>query len=75
MASIRHKPATAGVKSLLAAGRDLSELPGIGKDLAGQIAEIVKTGHFALLDALKKKLPGELGEMLAFLAVRRTPGF
>ena len=54
-----------GVKSLLAAGRDLSELPGIGKDLAGKIAEIVATGHFALLDALKKKLPGELGEMAA----------
>jgi DNA polymerase (family X) len=54
-----------GVKSLLAAGPDLSELPGIGKDLAGKIAEIVATGHFALLDALKKKLPGELGEMAA----------
>jgi DNA polymerase (family 10) len=53
------------IKSLLAAGRDLSELPGIGKDLAGKIAEIVETGHFALLDTLKKKLPGELGEMAA----------
>ena len=53
------------VKSLLAAGSDLSELPGIGKDLAGKIAEIVATGHFKLLDALKKKLPGELGEIAA----------
>ena len=53
------------IKSLLAAGRDLSELPGIGKDLAGKIAEIVETGHFPLLDTLKKKLPGELGEMAA----------
>jgi DNA polymerase (family 10) len=53
------------VKSLLSAGRDLSELPGIGKDLAGKIAEIVATGHFTLLDALKKKLPGELGEIAA----------
>ena len=53
------------VKSLLSAGRDLSELPGIGKDLAGKIAEIVATGHFQLLDALKKKLPGELGEIAA----------
>lgn len=51
------------VASLLSAGRDLSELPGIGKDLAGRIAAIVKTGHFDLLDALKKKLPGQLGEM------------
>jgi len=51
------------VKSLLKAGRDLSELPGIGKDLAGKIAEIVDMGHFPLLDSLKKKLPGELGEI------------
>ena len=51
------------VKTLLSAGRDLSELPGIGKDLAGKIAEIVDTGHFKLLDSLKKKLPGELGEI------------
>ena len=53
------------VKSLLSAGRDLSELPGIGKDLAGKIAEIVETGHFKLLDSLEKKLPGELGEIAA----------
>ena len=51
------------VKSLLSAGRDLSELPGIGKDLAGKIADIVATGHFQLLDTLKRKLPGELGEI------------
>jgi DNA polymerase (family X) len=53
------------IKSMLSSGRDLSELPGIGKDLAEKIADIVQSGHFALLDALKKKLPGELGEMAA----------
>ncbi len=51
--------------SMLSAGSDLSELPGIGKDLAGKIADIVKTGHFELLDSLKRKLPGQLGEMAA----------
>jgi hypothetical protein len=30
----------------------LSELPGIGKDLAGKIADIVETGHFRLLKFL-----------------------
>jgi DNA polymerase (family X) len=53
------------VRNLLSGGTDLSELPGIGKDLAGKIAIIVKTGHFDLLDSLKKKLPGQLGEMAA----------
>jgi DNA polymerase (family X) len=51
------------IKSQLSAGRDLSELPGIGKDLAGKIAEIIETGHFPLLDSLKRKLPGELGKI------------
>jgi DNA polymerase (family 10) len=53
------------VHAMLAADADLSELPGIGKDLAGKIAAIVATGRFDLLDELKKKLPGELGEMTA----------
>jgi DNA polymerase (family X) len=51
------------VRSMLAAQADLSELPGIGKDLAGKIATIVQSGHFDLLDKLKKQLPGEIGEM------------
>ena len=53
------------VRNLLLAGRDLSELPGIGKDLAGKIANIVKSGHFDLLDSLKRRLPGQLGEIAA----------
>ena len=51
------------VRSMLATGADLSELPGIGKDLAGKIAGIIDTGHFELLESLKKKLPGQLGEI------------
>src|SRR3974390_656586 len=54
--SIRGMPST---------GADLSELPGIGKDLAEKITGIVNTGHFDLLDTLKKKLPGQLGEIAA----------
>jgi DNA polymerase (family 10) len=60
---IEGLPKAAG--SLLKSGSDLSELPGIGKDLAGKIADIVKTGHFGLLDTLKRKLPGQLGDMAA----------
>ena len=53
------------VTSLLQAGQDLAELPGIGKDLAGKITAIVDTGKFDLLDSLKRELPGELGEIAA----------
>ena len=53
------------VRGMLSTGADLSELPGIGKDLAEKIADIVNTGHFDLLDTLKKKLPGQLGEIAA----------
>jgi DNA polymerase (family 10) len=53
------------VVALIAARKDLSELPGIGKDLAGKIAEIVASGRFEMLQSLKRRLPGELGEMAA----------
>ena len=53
------------VASLLKAGTDLSELPGIGKDLAGKIAAIAATGKFDLLESLKRELPGDLGEIAA----------
>lgn len=53
------------VRTMLGGGYDLSELPGIGKDLAGKIADIVRTGHFQLLDSLKTKVPGQIGEMAA----------
>lgn len=50
---------------LLTAGQDLSELPGIGKDLAGKIAAIIASGKFDVLQALKQRLPGEIGDMAA----------
>ncbi len=53
------------VASLLAAGEDLAKLPGIGKDLAGKIAEIVNVGRFSALEALKREVPGELAAIAA----------
>ncbi|MEP9396966.1 DNA polymerase/3'-5' exonuclease PolX [Mesorhizobium sp. KR2-14] len=47
-------------------GRDLSELPGIGEDLAGKIAEIVTTGHLKVLEEIETRTPDELA-MLATL--------
>lgn len=53
------------IASLLKAGEDLSELPGIGKDLAGKITTIVATHRFDVLEKLKRQLPGDLGEIAA----------
>ncbi len=43
---------------------NLTDLPGIGKDLAGKIREIVKTGQLTQLEDLKKDVPAELAELL-----------
>jgi len=42
----------------------LTELPGIGKDLAGKIKEIVATGSCEALDKLRQKLPPTLTTLL-----------
>lgn len=49
---------------LVRAGEDLTELPGIGADLAGKIAEIAETGGCAMLNKLHKQLPAALTELL-----------
>ena len=55
-------------REMLEAGEDLDDLPGIGKDLAGKIAELVATGTCAQLDALRTGLPAGITELL------RLPG-
>lgn len=51
------------VGAMLAQGEDLDDLPGIGKDLAGKIAEIASTGHFHDLDDLEGRLPPALVDL------------
>jgi DNA polymerase (family 10) len=56
-------------EDLLGEGRDLSDLTGIGKDLAGKIAEIVHGGGTcALREQLRGELPPEIDRLL------RVPG-
>ena len=45
-------------------GEDLTELPGIGKDLAEKIREIVKTGSLSFLKELERKTPSELSHLM-----------
>jgi DNA polymerase (family 10) len=52
------------VPDLVEKGEDLSQYPGIGKDLAGKIGQVVRTGRLDLLDQLREELPGELSELM-----------
>ena len=49
---------------LIAAERDLCELPGIGKDLAGKLTELVQTGRLPLLEEVKARTPAGLVGLL-----------
>ena len=49
---------------MVANGEDLTELPGIGDDLAAKIQEIVTTGKCKALDKLRKQLPSSVTELL-----------
>jgi DNA polymerase (family 10) len=52
------------VRDLLATGEDLTVLPGIGKELAAKIVEILETGTVQALEKLKAKVPAGVLEML-----------
>ncbi|MDH3948729.1 MAG: DNA polymerase/3'-5' exonuclease PolX [Gammaproteobacteria bacterium] len=49
---------------MVAEGEDLTRLPGIGKDLAAKIEEILATGHAKALDKLHKEVPASLEALL-----------
>ncbi len=50
-------------------GEDLAKLPGIGKDLAAKIDEIVRTGAMSQLQELEGRLPPALTEMMNIAAL------
>ncbi|MGB5987877.1 MAG: helix-hairpin-helix domain-containing protein, partial [Desulfobacterales bacterium] len=56
------------VADLIAEGKDLTEISGIGDDLAAKAEEIVDTGGLKQLEQLHKRLPADLSELL------RIPG-
>jgi len=62
------------VADLVGQGEDLTSLPGIGKDLAGKIAEIVNTGSLSSLEELRRKIPAGLLDLseLAGLGPKRV---
>jgi DNA polymerase (family 10) len=50
--------------NMIEEGEDLTELPGIGDDLAGKIEEIVETGGLTQLDEIRSRTPPELADLL-----------
>ncbi len=52
------------IEDMVREGEDLSELPGIGKDLAAKIGEITRTGRLSKLDEIGKQIPEELGSLM-----------
>jgi len=48
------------VARMIREGRDLTEIQGIGKDLAGKIGEIVATGRLAALEEVRSRVRPEL---------------
>jgi DNA polymerase (family 10) len=53
------------VSSMVERGEKLTQLPGVGKDLAGKIEEIVKTGTLSLLKQEERHLPPGLRQLMS----------
>jgi DNA polymerase (family 10) len=53
------------IAELAATPEALEALPGIGEDLAGKIAEIVRTGRLTLLQQLRRETPKGVREMMS----------
>jgi DNA polymerase (family 10) len=52
------------VKTLMERGTALTDIPGIGEDLANKIGEIVATGKCQFLERLRKEVPPAVTELL-----------
>jgi DNA polymerase (family 10) len=52
------------VADMVAEGSDLTELSGIGEDLAAKIAEILDTGELGQLEELEERHPKGLNEIV-----------
>jgi len=55
---------TETLADMVAEGKDLTDLPGIGDSLAGKIREILASGTCEMLEDLQKRLPAHLPDLL-----------
>jgi DNA polymerase (family 10) len=52
------------LSDLVAAGEDLTQLPGIGRDLAAKVREMIDTGKVRALDKLHDEVPASVEDLL-----------
>jgi DNA polymerase (family X) len=52
------------LKQMVGRGENLTEVPGIGSELANKIREIVETGQCAMLEKLRREMPPAITELL-----------
>lgn len=64
----RLKDLTDSISAMVGRGDDLTQIDGIGKDLAEKITTLIETGQFSQLDDLLAKVP------TGVLALLRVPG-
>lgn len=65
---------SSSIEDLVAQGADLTEIHGVGKDLAQKIETLVETGTLPQLKELESEVPRELSELMSLdqLGPRRT---
>ncbi|MBI2670721.1 hypothetical protein HYX18_01975 [Candidatus Woesearchaeota archaeon] len=67
---VAYRRAASSVESLsediekLYEEKKLEEIPGVGKNIAEKIAEIIKTGKLKYYEELKKQVPIDLDELM-----------
>jgi DNA polymerase (family X) len=50
--------------AVVAEGKDLAELPGIGRDLAEKLVGVVESGHFPALEQARSRVPTGLADLV-----------
>ncbi|MBT8395573.1 MAG: DNA polymerase/3'-5' exonuclease PolX [Gemmatimonadetes bacterium] len=55
---------TRSLASMVEGGEDLTELPGIGKEMANHIGELVEWGELSVLEALGQEVPRSLTDLI-----------
>jgi DNA polymerase (family 10) len=50
----------------------MAELPGIGRDLAAKLVEIVQSGRFPALEQARARVPAGLAELVELHGVGRS---